>query len=218
MDYFSSTYPEPWQILGLKLRPFSFGHYFKLQRLGCAFVSDKSETATLGDLLLGVLVCTLPSDPDAAADPFWAWLNREHGGWRYRLYVWLAKLLRKPPLSPAEWDVFRLGQQIGPFDFGEKVRLFADYIKHHSEAPLYFEEPRPQSSKRSGAHWAHAIVHTVAAKCGYTLDQAYNAPMAQVLADYFRYAETEGAVRLMTPDEVEFTEAWRAKHSKSPAS
>jgi len=201
VDYFAASYPEPWQILGLKLRPFSFGHYFKLHRLGCAFVSDKQETATLGDLLLGVLVCSLPSDPDPTKDPFWNWLTKERSGLGYRLHCFAAKLFRKEPLSPAEYEVFRLGRRIGCFDLPEKARLFSEYIDQHTKSPPYWEENT--SEKKSGAHWAHAIIGTVVSKCGYTLDQAYNAPLHKVLADYFRYAESEGAIRLMTQEEIE---------------
>ena len=205
-SYFDASYPEPWQLLGITLRPFSLGHYLKLQRLDCAFVSEKSETATLGDLLLGVLVCSLPSDPDATKDPFWVWLNRQGTGLRWRARAWVARRLGKEPLTPAELDVLKLGKQIGLFDLGDKARLFADYIKAHSDAPPFWDEPQPGEPRKSGAHWAHAILSTLVSKCGYTQEQAYNASLSKALADYFRHAEAEGCIRLMTPEEVEFTE------------
>jgi hypothetical protein len=43
-------------------------------------------------------------------------------------------------------------------------------------------------------------------ECGYSQTEALNAPMAKALADYFKYAERNGMVTLMTDDELEQVE------------
>lgn len=214
-DYFRSAYPEPWQLLGVSLRPFSLGHYLKLHRLGNAFVSDDVETATLGDLILGVVACSMRSHPDPDKDEFWQWLNRKEPTTKAERIAWgwrklLCRVLKKQMPTPAELDVHNWGRKIGVFDVSAKAQQFADYIAKHSECPRFWEEQA--SDKKSGAHWAHAVIHALTSKCGYTQEEAYNVCAAKALADYFKHAENEGAIRLMTPQEIEFIEKAEAQN------
>lgn len=207
--YSTAAYPDPWRVLGIQLKPFSLGHYLKLHRLNCAFVADESRTATLGDLLLGVAVCSMDSHPDASRDPFWQWLNRAEpdgllAAWWYRVRVRVAGWFKTKLLTPAEMDIYRLGKHCGNIDFPAKVKLFSDYIGHHSKVPGYWQENT--DSKKSGAHWSHAIVQVLVSKCGYTQQEAYSAPMCKAFADFFKYCEGEGGIRLMTQEESDFIE------------
>ncbi len=196
-NYFDAAYPEPWQVLGVNLKPFSLGHYVKLYRLGCAFVGDEVKPATLGDLLLGVAVCSMDSHPDPAKDQFWQWLNNDkHRGWR-RVVAWFCK---KTP-TPAEIDMAKFGRQIGMFNFAEKARLFAQYIEAHSKSPAYWETNSNQSQNGAGGHWSQSVLHVLVSKCGYSSEEAHNIPLSKALADFFKHAENEGAVRLMTQEE-----------------
>ena len=199
-DYFSAAYPEPWQILGIKLLPFSFGHYLKLHRLGCAFVSESEENATVGDLLLGIVVCSMPSHPDPEQDQFWQWLHRDkpEGFWRRLLWRF-----RWHKMTPAEQDVFRWGRKVGICDIKDKAEMFAKYIRQHSEAPAYVEERPDLPPRDSGSHWAHAMMAALTAKCGYTQIEAYNVPMPKAMMDFFKHAESEGAIRLLSQEVVE---------------
>jgi len=207
--YFEAAYPAPWQVLGVPLKPFSLGHYIKLHRLGCAFVADDAMPATLKDLVLGVAVCSMPSHPDASCDPFWNWISRaEPEGWLesrwYKLRCKLAILFKSKLLSPAELDMVRFGRRVGVVNLPEKVSLFAEYINAHAKAPAYWEDGA--DGKKSGAHWSHAMLAALVSKCGYTQEEAHNVPMSKALADYFKYAEGEGCVRLMNQTEADFLE------------
>ncbi len=202
-DYFKSAYPDGWQILGISVLPFSLGHYFKLKRLGCAFVSDDSQQARLGDLLTGIMVCSMPSDPDISKDQFWTWFNAKEGGLRWKFYRAVARLWGKQAMTPAERDIFKWGQRIGKFDFPAKVAMFASYVKENTEPPGFWE--KDTAGETQGGHWSHGILHALTAKCGYSLHEAYNAPMGKAIADFYKYAESEGAGRLMTPEEMEAT-------------
>ena len=196
-NFFAAAYPEPWQILGVKLRPFSLGHYLKLSRLGCAFVSDKEETASLSDLLLGIVVCSMPTTVDSDKDPFWKWLARTRGGFRYRCYTIKQRLLRKPAATPAEYDAFRWGRRMGEIDFPAKVKLFSDYLDANSSAPAYIEERQATPPKASGAHWTQSVLSALVSKAGYTMEEALNVPISRALADYLKQAESDGAIRLL---------------------
>jgi hypothetical protein len=206
--YSEAAYPAPWQVLGVTLKPFSLGHYIKLNRLGCAFVADGVETATLGDLLLGVAVCSMDSHPDAGKDPFWNWLSRSApegriAAWWYRLRLFISRLLNRNPLTPADLDMLRFGKRCGEINLPDKCRLFQEYISAHSKPPAYWEVEN-SGSKKSGAHWSHAIMQVLVAKCGYTLEDAHNAPMTRAMADFFKHIESEGGVRLMSEEEARF--------------
>lgn len=205
-SYFESAFPEPWQILGLRLYPFSLGHYIKLYRFSSPFVSDKTAEADLGDLVLGCLVCSMQSDPDPSKDEFWQWWTRPAKP------NFLAALFRKQPMTPAERDIVRWGRKVGVFDVGKKVALFAEYVSRHSNPPGYWVLKEPSSGQAtSGAHWSHAVIHGLVSQCGYSQLEAYNVPMAKALQDYMKAAEEQGQVRLMTEEEIAFTEAQK-KH------
>lgn len=206
--YSEAAYPAPWQVLGVALKPFSLGHYIKLNRLGCAFVADETKNATLGDLLLGVAVCSMDSHPDAGKDPFWQWLSRsapegKFAGWWYRLRCRIARMFRQQLLTPAELDMMRFGRKCRGFDFPSRAQLFADYISAHSKAPAFWESDN-QGGKGSGAHWSHAMMQVLVSKCGYTLEEAHNAPLTRAMADFFKYIESEGGCRLMSEEEARF--------------
>jgi hypothetical protein len=200
-DFIAAAYPEPWQILGVNLRPFSLGHYIKLSRLKCAFVSEKEETATLGDLLLGIIVCSMPTATDFSKDDFWNWLQRKDGGIRYSLYAIKQRILRRQVATPAEYDVFVWGKQNKGIEFASKVKLFSDYIEKHSVAPAYVEHPN-DNPKGSGAHWTQTVIQCLTSRCGYTQEEALNAPMSRALADYIKQCESDGAVTILPQEAI----------------
>ena len=193
-SYFASAFPEPWRILGIQLRPFSLGHYLKLRQLGNAFVSDGASNAAMSDLLLGIAVCSMSSNPDPASDEFWCWLNQPPGSSLF------AKLFRRKQLTPAELDVMHWGRVAGKFDLADKAKLFADYIAAHSEVPAYWV--LEEAKNTSGAHWSQAVIAGLCAECGYSQWEAYNAPLCKSLADYLKACEVGGAIRLMSDVEA----------------
>ena len=194
--YFNASYPEPWVILGIRLRPFSFGHYLKLRQFDNAFVAEDSRNATLGDLLLGVAVCSMSSDPDPSRDEFWCWITEP------AKFHWMAWLMGKKPLAPSERDILKWGKTCKTdVDLAEKCKMFQNYLEEHSKSPSYWIL-KEGGGKNSGAHWSHAIIHSLCARSGYTQQQAYNVPMSKALMDFYRSAEEEGVVRLMTEEEV----------------
>lgn len=170
VDYFAATIPEPWQILGLRLRPFSLGHYKLLRRFDCAFVSDEKTKASVDDLILGVLACS------RSPQEFLSMLN----------------------LPNFKQDANDWGKALGVFVLEEKVKMFADYIREHSKIPPYWEEG---DSKPSGAHWSQCVEVSLRSKLGWTSEEIDTLPLSKAFADYFKHAENEGMIRLMTPEE-----------------
>lgn len=201
-DYAGSVYPDKWQVLGVELKPFSLGHYFKLRKLGCTFVSDTAEEATIKDLILGVIVCSMGSHHDPEQDPFWRWLNNSDRS----VKLWFWNFTRAQKLTQAEFEVLQWGKRVGKTDFVEKAKLFAQYLSYYQESPGFYEGENT-SNEPAGGHWSHSLYHALTSKCGYSPIEAFNAPMRRCLCDFFKLLESEGGGRLMTPEEIEFANA-----------
>lgn len=201
-DFFAAAIPEPWQILGVKLRPFSLGHYLKLSRLGCAFVSEQETNASLSDLLLGCIVCSMPTTVDQEADPFWLWLGRKTGGLKYKLHSAKQRAMGRKVPTPAEYDCFVWGEKLGSkINLAEKIQQFKAYVDANSVAPPYVEI-KTGSEQTSGAHWTHSVLSALVSRCGYDLEQALNVPVSRALSDVIKKAESEGTVTILPPEVV----------------
>jgi hypothetical protein len=171
--YFEAAIPEPYRILGLKLRPFSLGHYLTLRRMGCVFVSDKEEEATVHDLVLGVLVCSM------SHKQFMEFIEQ----------------------GDCEKQVEEWGGKAADVNLQESCRLFGEYLKTGSEVPEFWLEQ--DDGAQSGAHWSHMLMTTLRSSLGYSRAEALDSPLSQSLLDFYKHAENLGIVRLMTEAEKE---------------
>jgi hypothetical protein len=165
-ETFQAAIPEPVQILGLRLKPFCLGHYFLLTRFDVAFVADESREATLQDLILGVLICSM------TYEGFLAFL--ELPDYREQVQQWGAKM----------------GID---FELGEKVRIFNEYLAEASRQPVIVYEC---DTTTSGAHWALVVKATLTSACGYTVGEAMNLPLRQAFLDFYRDAERNGVISI----------------------
>jgi len=198
-NYFRAAYVEPCQILGLTLKPFSLGHYFKLAHFESPFVSESPASAETGDLLLAVAICSMGSDPDPAMDEFWCWLAQPASpGPVTRLWL---RLSGKTQMTPAEREIVRWGRRCGRADMAAKTALFQRYLRDHTEPPAIWLT-QDDRTEPSGAHWSLSLLSGLVCECGYTQHEAYNAPMCKALADYYKAAEGRGMVKFMKQEEV----------------
>jgi len=193
--YFSAAIPEPYRILGLELKPLSLGRYKTLKRFGCAFVADGEAKATVQDLLLGLVVCS------TRVDEFLVSLRsgeaeKDIRRWGRKVcpFAWLGML----PYIGKYW------RKNHSFNIVEKMGLFKSYLEEGSKAPKYWDEST--DNRQSGAHWSHSLEVTLRGELGWTEEEINESPLTKALADYFRYAESNGLVRLMTEDEIAMIE------------
>lgn len=189
--YFQRAVPEPFRILGLRLLPLSLGRYRLMKRFDIAFVAEESAKANPDDLILGVLICA------NRCDDFKALANSKNfskvvGKWGKKANpkLWLARI---PFLG--KWWRKRYG-----FDFLEKVGLFQCYIKEASEIPQFFDESNGGGS--SGSHWSHGIEVALRQELGWSKDEIDEEPLSKAMADYFKLLENQGAIRLLTPEDI----------------
>lgn len=173
--YDIAAIPEPYQILGLKLKPFSIGHYRILRRFDCAFVADEETFPTRDDLILAVLVCSMDADD-------------------------FLRFMEQPDFLK---QVKAWGKKVGLFDMNEKCVMLAKYIAAHSVMPKFWDGDQ---SRPSAGDWTQAVALCLTSQLGYTHEQAMRLPLSQAFHDYFKHAESNGAVRLMTPEEVQMCE------------
>lgn len=125
--YSLAAIPEPFQILGLRLKPFCLGHYFLMARFNVAFVSDETVEATIDDLVLGVLICSM------TYEQFVSFLESDN----------------------FQGEVTEWGRKTGvDFDLAAKVGLFNEYMARAFKQPMVIFEGQPSES---GAHWSQVI-------------------------------------------------------------
>ncbi len=204
---FFAAIPEPYQILGLRLKPFSLGHYLILRRHECAFVADTLEEATREDLIFAVVVCSM------SFEEFYAWLEEDRVSLREKLFALvefcagparLIELLCAWRGRRSQYEMMRWGRRVGIFELEDKVALFRRYLEEHSVVPKYWVEREDISG--SGADWAQCVLLTLMGELHFTRDRALSMPLREALLHYYKHAEAAGAVRLMRPDEIEMSE------------
>lgn len=188
--YAAAAIPEPYRILGLRLRPFSLGHYLHLQRFGCAFI-DPAAKPNRNDLTFGVLICSM------------------------RFAEFLDFVEQKDFLR----QIKKWGRRIGWFDFSEKARLFASYLQASLKEPDYIEI----NPGNDGGDWVQNLQTTLITRCGYSAQTVLDEPLSKCLADYYKLAESEGLVRLLTEEDLAAAEAnatalaeWEARKPAQP--
>ena len=171
--------PEPYRILGLRLLPLSLGRYWLLRKFECAFVAEEKTDATMADLIIGLVICSMPvkeflvfiQGPDAEVE-LAKWGNRIR----------------------AEIDADEM------FNILSRFKLFSNYLADGYEVPAYLEEQ--SSDRQSGSHWSHSIAVMLRSKMGWTEEEVNEAPLSKAMADYFRWAESEGLIQILSDEQV----------------
>lgn len=204
--YFQAAIPEPFRILGVALKPLSLGRYRLLKRFGCGFVADSEQDASAGDLLLGLVICS------SSVEEFLE-LATSH---RLRKEVrrWARKVSPWPALGFLPW-VGKWWRKSRSFDVIEKMLLFKRYIAEGSATPKYWDET--EGGHQSGAHWSQSVEVVLRGELGWTSEEINEAPLTKALDDYFKWAENQGHVRLMTSDEIRETEEMETEEEKRKA-
>ncbi len=112
LNYPAAAIPEPFQILGLRLKPFSLGHYLLMERFQVAFVAAEARVPTIHDLILGVLICSME-------------------------YQEFLEFLSSPTFAE---ELQQWGVKCGLFDWTAKANLLAQYIAAGSKQPVVIYE------------------------------------------------------------------------------
>ncbi len=195
--YFTAAIPEPFRILGLSLKPLSLGRYRLLKRFDVAFVADGPANAESKDVILGVLICS------QRVNDFLEWLDLHPKKRMKDLARWGRKVCPRARFCKLP-IVGRFFLREIP-SLIEKVQMFQAYIRESSQVPQYWNLSGDEGG--SGAHWSHTVEVALRSEVGWSKYEIDEEPLSKALADYFKFAESQGAIRLMTPEEVEQGEA-----------
>ena len=179
-NYFKAAVPEPYRIFGLRLLPLSLGRYRLLKRFDCGFVADEERSASMDDLLVGALICSM------RVKEFLEFLESENREGDVKL--WDERIRREMAADPY-------------FNLLAKIGLFRAYIEESCNVPKYWDET--SDTNISGAHWSHSIEVGLRSELGYTEEEINEGPLAKALLDYFKHAENQGLIRLMGEGEEE---------------
>ncbi|MDD5351531.1 MAG: hypothetical protein PHQ12_15065 [Chthoniobacteraceae bacterium] len=180
IGYAFAAIPDPYRILGLRLRPFSLGHWLLMQRFSCSFATQPntptlhhsttpSAAASRDDCLLGILICSM------------------------RHADFLAFIEQKDCFK----QITKWGKKVGFIDLKPAAELFAKYLAESLSEPDYVEL-KPGSGEVAG-DWAQNLKITLMTRLGYAEAEALDMPLSKALADYFKLAEADGILRLLTP-------------------
>jgi len=169
--YAVAALPDPYRILGLRLKPFCLGHYLLLQRFNCAFVASEPQPITREDVLLGVLICSM---------------------WNNEFLEFIS--------GKGFWsEVRKWGKRVGIFDLTAKAGLFQRYLDESLHEPEYIEI----NSGEGTGEWSQNVKMTLMTRLHYDEQSALNMPLSKALAEYYKLAESEGLIRLLTPEDAE---------------
>ena len=201
IDYFfCRDIPEPFQILGLRLLPLSIGRYRRMARHGIGFVSESATRATGADLIVGVLICSMPcAEWDALAISadlpalVASWLNQINAVPPWYLTGKYGRILS------ATW-VGRRWRNGHSFDLLEKMRMFKAYIEAAQAVPKFLRRPGADGGM-STAHWSHNIEVALRAELGWSEDEINERPLSKALADYFKLLESHGIITILTEED-----------------
>jgi hypothetical protein len=199
---FTAAIPEPYQILGLRLLPLSVGRYRLLHRFNCAFVSEEATTATIGDLILGILICSMRFDQFVAFYESKSFA-REVRRWANRIGATPPWFMRNKwvKLSP----IGKHWRKNHSFNFVEKMQLFKNYVNEAQAIPEY--APTHPSTQNSTAHWSSSVEIVLRSELNWQLEEINEEPLTKALSDYFKHLEFQGLVKIFTPEDLEMGRA-----------
>lgn len=170
--YLQAAVPEPFRILGKRLKPFSLGHKILLQRFGSNFAEGSQETPGYADLILSVFICSLTySQALAALSSCWLML---------RLKLW--------------------GMFWRRFDVGEKILLFHRYVTEQTNEPEYWVI-KPGEETDSGIPWTQFLKVRMRQDFGESESGALDTPYQIALLNFLTHLEGKGIIRVLTERE-----------------
>lgn len=183
--FYESAIPEPFTILGLRLRPLSLGHLILLNRAESAFVTGQGAVG-LDDLAFAVLICSRTYEDGIAAldDPdlpieLWRWGRRLTGqaGW----LGWLP------------W-------RYKPIDLKEKVGLFSSYMAEGLKCPGYYADQAKATPIDAPSY--QVVKAVLLSKLNLTESEILNRPWRLCLWDFLTIRAVEGQLNFVDNDEV----------------
>jgi hypothetical protein len=95
-------------------------------------------------------------------------------------------------------EVATWGKKIKKFDFTAKAELFRQYLAAALQEPEYIAiQPGGEEGD-----WVQALKLTLTTRLGYSDAEAWEMPISKAFSEYYKLAEAEGLVRVLTPEDL----------------
>jgi hypothetical protein len=164
--FLKAAIPEPFVILGKRLRPFSLGHELLLQRFENGFAIGSDRMPTIDDLVFAVWICSQPYE-DAIRS-----IQSPLMGLRLRLWGW----------------------RIGKADLMDKFDLMLSYITEACQRPEVWSKESAGSTGREMGTPSIQFLIMSATRNGWSYRESMD--MSYPLAVWLMSAEAERENRL----------------------
>ena len=195
--YLQAAIPEPYRILGIRLRSFSIGHLFLLHRHGCNFITA-AKPPWIDDLILGILVCGLSYEEGVSIFNDQSATDTQIAKWRKTC------LVRR---------FFGIPFGMVRVDWVEKANLFRQYLDDAMKIPKAFVEEKTGNSM--GAPMWQTIRVSLLSQTSLTNSEILNMPLALAFWDYLTLGELKAQARIFNePEHKELTEKANDFHER----
>ena len=187
--------------MGLQLKPFSLGHMIIMQRCGL----DVPSSNPYNDFITITFICSLGYDDfqelvNTRPFNFWskhnllslgyAWLyTRKHTVLQYCVNLWSRKLARAINKNK-------------DFSLLQEVATFKKYMELARKVPDTVEGEH-SSNKQSDAPWTLNLYNTLIGELNYSRHEALHLPLTKLIWEFYKYAESQGAVEIVDIAKVE---------------
>lgn len=186
---FEALIPEPYVVLGARLKPLTLGHAALLLRLGGECWIDGGSCG-LDELLVGVAICSSDSFNSFLADLY-------NGGFATRMEA--------------------LASQVKTGDVQKEIELFARYISEGSEGPTVLFEDTKTTATRS--HAIQSLRVQLMKFFRVPVSEVMDVPLSVALWDMATLSEINQVGRIWTEEDDkikeqadEFAKKWADTH------
>lgn len=181
--FYLAAIPDTWEILGLKLRPFSLGHVILLHRIESPFIGHQPKGSKLfDDLALAVLICSesYANGIQILHDPGLSKALRSWADSLTGMNRWAVRLrLKKPNLINFE----------GP------ASEFSEYIKEHSKIPDY--DFNPDDLREVHCPEVQLVKVALMREMGISESEILDRPWGLCLWDYVTMNAQDGKIKMV---------------------
>lgn len=181
--FLEAAVPEPFQIFGLPMRPFSLGHWLLLSRFDNGFISGQPSVE---DTIFGALICSMTYEDGLQ---FLNAPDRDE-----QIAAWSEKLKAQ------------LHEECLDLDLPGKASLFKDYFDAGMVIPNYTASDTGTSSV--GSPWPQVLKLTLMSELGMTESEVLNRPLHLCWWDYLGWRELNNkGVHLLSQNDAEILAA-----------
>lgn len=224
-----SLVPRQWDVFGIELKSFTFGHLILLERIGNKVVSkkilDEPVNNCLYDFFTAVILCGVSYEQGLYLINNPTSFKRLIDDFSYNLVVSMSKkklwkLYIKSSwwmINKSKWFNKNIHQKLFinkcNFNFYKDINKFKLYMAYYMEMPLYTVNKTGKQTSQSGTDWKNNIF-TLFKKQGYSELEILNMNMKKIWVEWTSYAENEGAITVINKHEFNQLEQIRLNKKK----